>query len=138
MNTDQRTLGQGDVPIVLVDVNGIPQNVVLKPSLHAIRMLSRKYGGLEPLINKLSALDFDVVVDVLSAGMQVPGHNPKAMQELEESAFRTGLSDQTGGLPRACVRFVVILMHGGKPPPQEAQAGAGVDGAQPNPPTVAT
>ena len=128
---EKRTLGQGDVEVVLTNDKGEARTFVLKPSLHAMRTLSRKYGGLEPLIKKIGLLDFDTIVDVMMAGMQITP-DPKRHRELEELVFSSGLSDQSGALPSLCVRYVIILMHGGKPPAEEPKGDVDTSANPPN------
>ena len=132
--TDKRELGMGNVPVIMIDADGRENKVVLKPSLHAVRTLSRRYGGLQLVVDKIAKLDFDVIVDVLEAGLQVPNGNPKTRAELEASVYASGLSDQTGGLPTAAVKFVMILVNGGRVPPEDGA----LEAAQPNPPIAAS
>ncbi len=128
----KRELGMGDVPITLVDAQNNEQHVVLKPSLHAVRTLSRKYGGLQQVAERALKLDFDVLVDVIEAGMQVPSGNPKARAELEQSIYAAGILDGSGGLVMSASVYLNVLIHGGKPPPTtEAEAPP-----PPNPPTA--
>lgn len=121
--TDKRTLGQGNVEVQLTNEHGEQITKVLKPSIHAMRVLSRKYGGLQPLIKRVADMDFDTIVDVLEVGLQIP-QSPKARQELEGLVYHTGFTDATGQLPMLCVRFVTVLMHGGRMPPEQQAAEA--------------
>lgn len=116
--TDKRTLGQGNVEVTLTNERGEEEVVTLKPSIHAMKSLSRKYGGLGPLSKKITELDFDTIVDVLEVGLQrMP--SPKARQELESIVYHSGFTDSTAQLPALCIRFVNILAHGGRLPPAE-------------------
>src|SRR3990172_2604484 len=107
----------GNVSVTLLDAQGVSQQVVLKPSLHAVRTLSRKYGGLQQVIERILKVDFDVLVDVFEVGMQMPLGNPKARSELEQSIYASGLLDVDGGLVTVATNYVSVLIHGGKPPP---------------------
>ena len=118
--TDKRTLGQGTVEILLINAQGEERTYKLKPSIHAMRMLSRKHGGLNPLVEKISKLDFDTIVEVIQAGIQAP-QSPRALAEMEELVYHTGFSDSTGQLPLMCIRYVTVLIHGGRLPPEERQ-----------------
>lgn len=129
---DKRSLGMGNVTVRLVDDSGIEHERVLKPSLHAIRSLSRSHGGLQPVIEKVLKLDFDVMVDVVALGMQIPMTNPKSRMELEQSVYRSGVTDPNGGLALALVQYLNNLAHGGKPPPADGAEGA----PQANPPNA--
>lgn len=124
--TDKRELGIGNVPATLVDKDGNQQSVILKPSLHAVRTLSRKYGGMQQVAERVLKADFDVIVDVFEVGMQIPLGNPKARQELEQAVYAAGILDSNGGLVLIASNYLNILAHGGKPPP--------LDGAQAVPP----
>jgi hypothetical protein len=128
--TDKRELGMGDVPITLVDELGQERTVVLKPSLYAARTLSRSYGGLQQVQEKVLRLDFDVMVDVVAMGIQLPQGNPKARAELEQSVFRAGLMNAEGGLALQLTRYINNLTNGGKP----SDGATGVP--QANPPTA--
>jgi hypothetical protein len=111
-------IGIGNVVVKLTGADGTERDLVLKPSLHAVRTLSRKYGGLHPLIDRVAKLDFDVIIDVLEAGAQIV-HNPKARQELEAAVYSTGLNDALGGPAILAVKYITILINGGKPPPDD-------------------
>ena len=130
--TSKRELGMGNVSVTLLDAQGVSQQVVLKPSLHAVRTLSRKYGGLQQVIERILKVDFDVLVDVFEVGMQMPLGNPKARSELEQSIYASGLLDVDGGLVTVATNYVSVLIHGGKPPPLD---GAG-EAPPANPPSA--
>jgi hypothetical protein len=129
---NKRELGMGNVQVTLVDGNGNSQNVVLKPSLHAVRTLSRKYGGLQQVVERILKVDFDVMVDVFEVGMQLPMGNPKARSELEQSLYASGLLDIDGGLVTIASNYITMLIHGGRPPPPLD----GVEVPQTNPPSA--
>lgn len=114
---NNRELGAGHVPATLVDADGNARHVVLKPSLHAVRTLSRKYGGLSAVADRVLKADFDVLVDVFEVGMQVPTGNPKTRRELEESVYAAGILDGNGGLVLVASNFLNVLVHGGRLPP---------------------
>ena len=132
--TSKRELGMGNIQATLIiDSQGTQQTVILKPSLHAMRTLSRKYSGLQAVLEKVLRVDFDVMVDVFEVGMQLPLGNPKARSELEQSLYLSGVLDQEGGLVAVATNFINVLLHGGKPPPL---AGTGEVPQPPNPPNA--
>jgi hypothetical protein len=119
--TGTRELGIGNIQTALVDAGGTERQVVLKPSLHAMRQLSRKYSGLQQVMERLLKVDFDVLVDVFELGMQIAPGNPKARAELEQTVYSTGLLDGEGGLISIASNYVAVLMNGGKPPKAGAE-----------------
>jgi hypothetical protein len=116
-------IGIGNVTVKLVGADSIERDLVLKPSLHAVRLLSRKYGGLQPLVDRIAKIDFDVIVDVLEAGAQVSA-NPKARAELEAAVYSAGLSDFAAGIPALCIKYITVLINGGRPPPDDPEGAA--------------
>lgn len=108
-------LGQGDIEITLDgDV------YVLKPSLNAAQMISKRYGSLNDAIQKLASFDFNTAVDVICLGLGPRYGNAKQQQEIAEKVYKTGLSDDSGGLAERCVAYVLSVMRGGKPGPLQA------------------
>lgn len=114
---DKPSLGRGDVTVVIDGVE-----YILKPTLAATQALSRKYGGLHLLVDRIAKLDFEAIVDTVLAGLN-RNANPKQRQELAEAIFRTGLTDDTGQVSLLCARYVIILMRGGRPLSQEEESG---------------
>lgn len=110
-------LGQGNVDIEIAG-----EVYTLKPTVHAIKTLSRKYGGLNLLLQSLAKLDFEAVCDVIEVGLGRSGGNVKQRAELAEAVFETGLTDDTGRLAEYCIRYVVILIRGGRPMSAEEEA----------------
>lgn len=130
---DKRTLGMGNVVVHLVNGTGT-EELVLRPTIAAMRNLSRRHGGLNPLVDKIGKLDFDVIVEVLEAGLGMSGGNPREKERLSEKVYATGLTDDTGGLPLLCIQYVTVLMRGGRPPPAPGAAEEVVS-SSPNPQT---
>lgn len=125
-----RELGAGNVVATLVDAQGVARQVTLKPSLHAVRTLSRKYGGLSQVAERILKADFDVIVDVFEVGMQLSAGNPKARAELEQSIYAAGILDVHGGLVTVASSYLNVLAHGGRPPIE------GEEVPQANPPSA--
>jgi hypothetical protein len=110
--TNTAKLGRGDVSLTL---DG--ETITLRPTIAAFQFLSKQHGGLVPVLNKLAALDFDVIMDVIMAGlMGQPNVGPKRRIQLGDKVFSAGVSDHTGGVNGKCAEFVVVLMNGGRPP----------------------
>lgn len=110
--TNLRTLGEGNITINFED-----EEVTLKPNLNAIQTLSRKYGGMQAVIDRLGRLDFDLVVEVIALGIALP-NNPRQQKELAEKVFNAGLTDDTGSLPSRCIDYIMSLMRGGRAAPK--------------------
>ncbi len=104
-----RTMGEGNVTINFDD----DSELVLKPSLNAIQTLSRKYGGVLNVIERLNRLDFDVCIEVIELGLGRPA-SPKARQELSEKIYLHGMTDDTGRVPERCIDYIRVLMRGGR------------------------
>lgn len=107
--TDKPKLGRGNVVVTINDME-----YTLKPSVHAVRTLSRKYGGLNVIVDRIVKLDFEAICDVVEAGLGKQIATLREKQELAEAIFETGFTDDTGKLGELCVRYVVSLMRGGR------------------------
>lgn len=121
--TQQAQIGQGDIVIPLPDGT----QFVLKPSIGALQTLSRKYGGLDNVLTKLSQMDFDCTCDVVAAGINARG--PAEMLRVVEQVYAAGLTDDTGRVCEFSVNYIGSLMRGGRPLPKQ-----GEPEQQPNPP----
>lgn len=97
-------LNDGEIEISL---NG--DTLVLKPTLAAIRALSRIGGGLSGVQTKLAAQDFDTVAQVIRLGAGMKDADAKS---LDQRIYRNGLGSD---LLVPLIRFVAILGNGGKP-----------------------
>lgn len=110
------TIRPGEVDIVLThkgeDGQLHEETVTLRPSLNAMRVLSKRYDGFQPLIGALSRLDFDAFLTVIAVGA---GIESKGIKVLEGKIFATGLINLLGDVSK----FVVIVSNGGKLPDDE-------------------
>lgn len=105
-------LGIGNVPIVL---DGEERE--LKPSLNAVQVISRQYGGIRAAIEQVLKYDIDAVTNIVVLGL---GLAPAGAKEIPNKVFRTGLAGENG-LAAPCIRYLTILSNGGRPPePVEA------------------
>ena len=109
---DTVQLGDGDVTIQLPT-----RPIVLKPSLYAFQTLSRTYGGLQAVVDKISALEWDVIMRVIECGLGNRTWNPKMKEAFAEEVFRAGLTDDSGGIAYKCIDYIQSLMRGGRPAP---------------------
>jgi len=106
-------LGQGNVEVTL----GV-HSFTMKPTIHAMGMLSMKYGGLQDVMEKIARTDVNCTADVLAAGIGGNRFNgPKGRQELLQLMYDSGLTDDTGGVCAQAQLFVLMLMRGGRPLP---------------------
>lgn len=105
-----RRVGAGDVRIVL---DG--DEHVMRPTWGAAQTLSRQSGGLASAIERCLRLDLDAIVQVITLGLGLTQTGAKNMQ-LAEKIWRTGLTDDAGGLSERCITYVRCLAAGGRLP----------------------
>lgn len=108
MSGNVSQLGVGDVVVTL---NGT--EYVLKPSLNALQVLSRKNGGIRGSIEAVMRMDIDVITTVIEVGLTRQA--VKAIGNLPEAVYTAGLTDDTGAIVLKCIDFLSMLSHGGKP-----------------------
>lgn len=107
------SLGAGDVTVTILG-----KEYTLKPTLLAAKTISKDFGGGFAAMTRLSQLDFDAFVKVLTVGLTLTDKGKQAFADgkgLEEAIFETGVVS----LSADCIRFVHIVMNGGKPPVDE-------------------
>lgn len=115
-------LGQGHVKIIL---DG--RELEMKPSLHAAMTLSRIFGGLQAVIDRITRFDLAAIQQVIELGIQFRG-SASQKQALAESIYKAGLTDDTGRLPEHCIEYVHVLMRGGRPVPEIGEDQDGGEG----------
>lgn len=126
MSDTEARVGAGSVPITLGG-----QELALKPSIAAIKALSRGNGGIRPVISAVMSLDVDVIFNVVRAGL-----GPAVVKDLggaekiEELIYAEGLTDNTGAIVEKCTEYLMNLTRGGRP---DRAAGTAEEGGQ-NPP----
>ena len=101
-------LNEGEISLTLGD-----DTYTLRPTLNAIRTLSRAHGGLRPALQTLFNQDFDGVVSIIKIGAGVPDRDEKA---LAAKVYAAGMNDAT---LMPLVEYLKVLMNGGKPPPPD-------------------
>lgn len=120
MVNDHR-VGIGDVPI---KIDG--EELIMKPSWGAAQLVSQRFGGISGAVEKVIRLDIDSTVQIVMFGLGYVGTR-KPPIDLAEKIWRSGLTDQSGGIAEACVKFLHVLANGGRPPPEEAAAEEGAE-----------
>lgn len=111
------SLGAGDVKITILG-----NEYTLKPTLLAAKTISKDFGGGFAAMTRLSQLDFDAFVKVIAVGLTLTDTGKQKFADgkgLEEAIFETGVVS----LSADCIRFVHIVMNGGKPPVDVEEGG---------------
>lgn len=87
----------------------------LVPSYGAAKAISTKYGGTMAATSEVASLNINTIVEILSLGLgHIPPNKPPA--DLAERIWKTGLTDDTGGLAMICIRYLRLLGSGGRIP----------------------
>lgn len=122
----EHQVGIGDVPLMIDD-----EEFILKPSWGAAQLVSQRFGGISGAVEKVIRLDIEATVQIVMFGMGFVGTR-KPPLNLAERIWRAGLTDRTGGVAEACVKYLHVLANGGRPPPEDDEA---EEGAEKNPST---
>lgn len=104
------SLGAGDVEISILG-----KEYTMKPTLAVAKLLSKKFGGGIIAVSRINQFDIEAYVDVISAGLSLTERGESAFADgkgLASAIFETGLMD----LAAPCIRFVHIVINGGRPP----------------------
>lgn len=101
-------LNEGEVSLKLGD-----NTYILRPTLNAMRALSRAHGGLRPALQTLINQEFDGVVSIIKIGAGIPDKDEKA---LAAKVYAAGMNDAT---MMPLVNYIKILLNGGKPSPAD-------------------
>lgn len=119
-------LGQGNVQLILGQ-----ESIELKPTVYAMQQISRTFGGLQGAIEKISALDINVIHEIIVLGAGNAYNNAKSRQALLEKIFAAGLAGPgTDEVAERAIEYVSSLMRGGRPRP--AAAGGDSEGGEGN------
>lgn len=108
------SVGSGNVEVTILG-----EEYTLVPTLRAAKAISAKYGGGMTAVNRISQMDIDVIIDIVASGLSLTPNGIKKFANevgLEESIFQTGLFEISG----PCVKYVHVLMNGGKPVGEDA------------------
>lgn len=107
----EHRIGEGDVPIKVGD-----ENLIMKPSWGAAQQISSRFGGITGAVDKVIRLDIETITAIVTFGLGFFGTR-KPPADLQERIWRTGLTDISGGIAEACVKYLHVLANGGRPPP---------------------
>lgn len=99
----QPEIGAGDIEIEL-DGNIL----YLKPTLSACQRISSMRGGLNASIQKCLEMDFDVICQIISAGLNL---NPVQSKMIPEAVFKAGVFDVSA----KAIEFISVVGNGGRP-----------------------
>jgi hypothetical protein len=124
----EANIGAGDV---VINLDG--EDKVLKPSYQAARTISSMQGGISGAIQRVVQLDIETVTQVVTLGLGY-GQGQKPPKDLAEKIWRTGLTDDSGGLAERCVLFLRVLASGGRMPRDQKEGGDGGDEDDRDPP----
>ena len=108
--------GAGDVPIELAD-----EALVLKPTMQAGLSISRMGGGIRGAIDKVMALDLDMICTVIRTGIG-PKEAKRIGNRLEELVYQNGLMDSQGELLSKLVEYLTNIARGGRPADTDSEA----------------
>jgi hypothetical protein len=121
MTDDKARLGAGDVAITLAG-----EKRTLRPTLAAAITISRMSGGILGALHRVGQLDFDTMVLVTRAGLDLTELGAKG---LDEKVFAAGLG-YADGLAKPLTTYLENLANGGRP---RSEAGSTHDASNPRP-----
>ena len=92
----------------------------LKPTRLAMQTLSKNHGGLIGALERIGRLDTEVILDVVCVGLgKEIVSTPRQRDDIADWLFAAGVTDDTSGIAEKCVRYVMLLMRGGRPAKSE-------------------
>ena len=100
--------GAGDV-----EINFEGETKVLKPSVRAIREISRGADGITGAIQRVQKLEFETITLCLAVGLDLTDHG---LDGFEDRVFKEGVAKFTAPL----ITYLVRLSNGGRPISREA------------------
>lgn len=101
-------LNDGDVMITLND-----EPRVLKPTLKAMSLLSKRFGGLAKVRQNLVAEDVETILAVISLGQNL---SERDARDLDQAVYQNGID---AALLVGTIKYVGILANGGRPLPDD-------------------
>lgn len=110
------SLGAGDIEVKILG-----KEYTLKPTLTVAKLLSKKFGGGLSAVNRINQFDIDAYFDVISAGLGLTEKGESVFADgkgLSEALYETGMMN----LAAPCIRFVHIVINGGKPPSEDGES----------------
>jgi hypothetical protein len=75
----------------------------LKPTVRALLTINRRCGSLVEAAQRVQAVDFEVLVEIIAAGADL---TKKGREGLQDAAFRQGPVN----LVKPCAEFLALLM----------------------------
>lgn len=114
-----RVVGEGDVPVVITG-----EELTLKPSYNATRVISTTHGGIQSAMDKVLRLDVETITQVITLGLGFTSTN-RGPKDLPQRIYRTGFTDDTGRLAETCIKYLRVLASGGKAPSPTEEGGDG-------------
>jgi hypothetical protein len=90
----------------------------LEPSIGAIRLISKQYGGLQQAVRHVTALELDAYIYIVRHGLGLKDSDAKG---LDEKVFRSGIVN----LQVPLTEYLAVLINGGRPVRDETEAGSG-------------
>ena len=118
------SLGAGDI-----EVNILGEERKLVPSLRAAKVISKDFGGGLGAINRISQFDLDAITRIISVGLGLTANGEKQFangEGLEEAVYKTGVME----LAAPCIRYIHVILNGGKPPSEEPEVAAPLEGSE--------
>lgn len=114
----------------VVDIVIDGEEKTLTPTFGAAKIISARFGGIQPALERVARLELETATDIIALGL---GYLPpdKPPKDLIEKIWRTGLTDDTGGLAGACANFLMILASGGKLPSKGSDTDEDEDSERP-------
>ncbi len=103
--------GSLDAGEVVISLNG--EDITLRPTINAARMVSRQYAGYAKARQLIVDENLDAVVFVIRVGS---GMNDKDIKKLEERVWKNGLDID---LLIPLIKYIAILGNGGRPLPDD-------------------
>lgn len=88
----------------------------LRCTPHALRFIEKKHGGLRLVIQKITFVEFQTMLDLIDAGLA--GGMAYDKKVLEEEVFKHGLYNLIVPL----TDYINLLGNGGQPPQDEKEA----------------
>lgn len=93
-----------DASTVTIKLDGVDTDLVC--TVEAMSVMSKAYGGMLPLYERVKSLDFEAMVVAIRSGMMVDGPEAEA---LPDKVFKTGLFE----LQTDVAEFVLLAASGG-------------------------
>lgn len=91
-----------------ISLPGFERPIILKPNANAGIRLSRKFGGIRPLADRVAAYDFEAIIEVVAVA---GGVTDKGMTKLPDAVFAAGVMN----LAVPVTRFLLALANSGRP-----------------------